>query len=277
MTQRKTAKEPAEQPAAEPKECFIIMPIADRDGYEEGHFGRVYEWIIKPACEKAGYVPKRADDVSASHMIVADILKRIVEAPMAICDISSLNANVMFELGIRQAFGKPVALIKDDRTKSVFDISGLRYSDYSSSLRADLVRRDVDKLASMLRETGENGAGMTSLMSLVQIEAASMPQPIAVSDDSKLILQQLHDISRRLDRSEVDLSNRKIHKSSFIGKDGRKVVYTHLGVTDGNPSRRQYVLDRLFESGQKPEDILFLKDDELETLYINTFFDDPSD
>lgn len=200
MTQRKTAKEPAEQPAAEPKECFIIMPIADRDGYEEGHFGRVYEWIIKPACEKAGYVPKRADDVSASHMIVADILKRIVEAPMAICDISSLNANVMFELGIRQAFGKPVALIKDDRTKSVFDISGLRYSDYSSSLRADLVRRDVDKLASMLRETGENGAGMTSLMSLVQIEAASMPQPVTVSDDSKVILQQLHELSRKVDR-----------------------------------------------------------------------------
>lgn len=201
MTQLKTAKEPAERPATEPKECFIIMPIADRDGYEEGHFGRVYKWIIKPACEKAGYVPRRADDVSASHMIVADILKRIVEAPMAICDISSLNAKVMFELGIRQAFGKPVALIKDDRTKSVFDISGLRYSDYSSSLRADLVRRDVDKQASMLRETGENGAVMTSLMSQVQIEAASVPQPVDVSADSKLILQETHALARKVDRA----------------------------------------------------------------------------
>ena len=31
------------------KTCFVIMPISDVDGYEKGHFGRVYEYLIKPA------------------------------------------------------------------------------------------------------------------------------------------------------------------------------------------------------------------------------------
>jgi len=33
-----------------------------------------------------------------------DILDRIINAPDGDCDLSGLNPNVMFELGIRQAF-----------------------------------------------------------------------------------------------------------------------------------------------------------------------------
>lgn len=200
MTSKKAsdqAKDSAQQ-AAEKPECFIIMPIADRDGYETGHFNRVYEWVVKPACEAAGYEPVRADDVSSSNLIVADILKRIVEAPMAICDISSLNANVMFELGVRQAFGKPVALIKDEKTKSVFDISGLRYTEYASSLRADFVEANVQKIVDMISET-QGGAGIISLMALVNIDAAQVPQQTQMSPELQLIIQQMHSLSSSVD------------------------------------------------------------------------------
>lgn len=67
----------ASQPdASEQKTCFIIMPIADHPSYENGHFNRVYEYLIKPACENAGYKAIRADDSKASHMIMFDILKK---------------------------------------------------------------------------------------------------------------------------------------------------------------------------------------------------------
>lgn len=195
------ATEPKEQPTpTEKPECFVIMPISDREGYEQGHFKRVYDWIIKPACDAAGYKPVRGDDVSSSHLIVADILKRIVEAPMAICDVSSLNANVMFELGIRQAFGKPVALVKDECTTSVFDISGLRYTGYDSSLRADLVKANAEQLATMIKETGEADSGMTSLMSLVDIDAATVPRSADVSDESKLLFREIKALSHKVER-----------------------------------------------------------------------------
>jgi hypothetical protein len=28
-------------------DCFIIMPIADQEGYDKGHFNKVYEDILK--------------------------------------------------------------------------------------------------------------------------------------------------------------------------------------------------------------------------------------
>ena len=31
------------------KECFVIMPISDVDGYPAGHFNEVYTELIKPA------------------------------------------------------------------------------------------------------------------------------------------------------------------------------------------------------------------------------------
>src|SRR3954468_2442510 len=99
--------------------CFVIMPISDADGYEPGHFGRVYEHLLKPAIVQAGFVPVRADDANKTDYIVVGIIQKIVESAMVLCDFSGKNANVMYELGIRHAFNKPVVLVKDKRTEKV--------------------------------------------------------------------------------------------------------------------------------------------------------------
>jgi len=44
------------------------MPISDPEGYDKGHFKRVYEDLIKPACRSAGYDPIRADDVLETNL-----------------------------------------------------------------------------------------------------------------------------------------------------------------------------------------------------------------
>ena len=64
----------AESPASKLKTCFVIMPIADHPDYPVGHFMRVYDYIIKPACIKAGFVPDRADDAQHTHFIMMNIL-----------------------------------------------------------------------------------------------------------------------------------------------------------------------------------------------------------
>src|SRR5688572_20012011 len=102
------------------KDCFIIMPIGDTDGYDAGHFTHVYSDIIKPAVSKTEFTPRRADEVTETNFIHLDILTKLIEAPMAICDLSSRNPNVLFELGIRQAFDKPVVLIQEKGTPKIF-------------------------------------------------------------------------------------------------------------------------------------------------------------
>lgn len=155
------------------KTCFAIMPIADHPDYTQGHFTRVYNHLIKPACEKAGYKVIRADDAKASHMIMFDILKNIVECDMAICDLSSKNANVFYELGLRQAFNKKTILITDSITNTPFDITGFRYVKYSESLRVDTVMSDVLEISAMLQET-ESAAedDINSIVNLLKIQPA---------------------------------------------------------------------------------------------------------
>ncbi len=70
------------------KKCFVIMPISDSDGYPEGHFRRVYEHLIKPACNDANFIPIRADDITKTNYIVINILRNLVNCEMCVCDIS---------------------------------------------------------------------------------------------------------------------------------------------------------------------------------------------
>ena len=114
--------------------CFVIMPISDTDGYKSGHWLDVYNHLIKPAVENAGYFPERADEIRSANLIAVDIIKRICEYPMAICDLSACNPNVFYELGIRHSKRLPVVLIKDTKTTNPFDIKDIRYIEYDAGL-----------------------------------------------------------------------------------------------------------------------------------------------
>ncbi|MGN6937177.1 hypothetical protein ACTHTP_11265, partial [Neisseria sp. P0017.S001] len=82
-----------------------------------------------------------------------DILKKLIEAPIAICDLSTRNPNVLFELGIRQAFDKPVVLIQEIGTPPIFDITGLRYLQYSKDMKYHEVLKTQNELSNAIDET----------------------------------------------------------------------------------------------------------------------------
>lgn len=208
--------------------CFVIMPISDVHGYEVGHFARVYEHLLKPAIAAAGYEPVRADDAVKTDYIVVGIIQKIVESEMVICDFSARNPNVMYELGIRHAFNKPVALIKDRRTEKVFDIQGLRYTEYDDSLRIDSVEKDIAKISSTITETAKSGAdGMNSVVQLAGIKAADVPAGQTVSPDTQLLLSAIATLERRIETVEVKdrPTSRyfKIEEDKVILADGSEI------------------------------------------------------
>lgn len=161
-----------------PKECFIIMPIADVDGYPKGHFKHVYENIIYPSCELAGYQAVRADEVKATNLIHLDILKKLIDAPIAICDLSTRNPNVLFELGIRQAFDKPVVLIQEAGTPKIFDIAPLRYLEYSKDMKYHEVLRSQNELKDAIEATVSADGEAGNVNSIVKLLALNNPARI---------------------------------------------------------------------------------------------------
>lgn len=201
--------------------CFVIMPISDASGYESGHFSRVYEYLLKPSIEAAGFEAVRADDEIKTDYIVTGIIKKIVESEMILCDISTKNPNVLYELGIRHAFGKPVAIIKDKETEKIFDIQGLRYHEYNESLRSDTVKNDVEKIKGMILKTYKaKEDDFNSVVSLAMIQSASVPHKKELNKDLQFVLNAISALDSRI--TSESMRNKLNHPvgSNFTVKIG---------------------------------------------------------
>ncbi|MFG1499554.1 hypothetical protein ABMA70_05035 [Halobacteriovorax sp. XZX-3] len=205
------------------EECFVIMPISGNDDRSQDHFLSVYHDIIRPACDIAGFKAIRADDVKSTNLIHVDIIKRIIEAPLAICDLSTRNPNVLFELGIRQAFDKPVVLIQEKNTKKIFDINILRIYEYSSSLIYKNVLEDQKEISDRINDTMKNVQENGHINSLIKL--LSIPNPAQIQD-TQLNSKQVFEIIEMLkgEISEISSFQRKIQYESKRGIRGSKRI-----------------------------------------------------
>lgn len=182
MTTKKTQETAPSVEAPVNNDCFIIMPIADHSDYKDGHFKRVYEDILAPACRGAGYRPVRADDVAQTNLIHLDILQKLLESPMAICDLSTRNPNVLFELGLRQAFDKPTVLVQEVGTPQIFDINLFRYTQYRNGLDYRDVLADQKSIQKVLEETKLAVQENRSVNSIIKL--LSIMEPAKLQDTS---------------------------------------------------------------------------------------------
>jgi hypothetical protein len=135
-----------------PPVCGIIMPISGMDDCSEGHWAEVKD-IICRSIAKSGLTPKMVNESQEVAIIHGTIVKNVFNNPIVVCDISQRNANVMFELGMRLAFGKHVVIVKDDRTDAPFDMSVIEYKEYPRDLRYPRIEKFIDELSIKISAT----------------------------------------------------------------------------------------------------------------------------
>lgn len=115
------------------------MPITTPGIYTEQlsdpeHFPHVLAHLFIPALEEAGLAAITPSTVG-TELIHAEIIRNLEQADFVLCDLSGLNPNVLFELGIRTSLDRPVILVKDDLTERIpFDLSAINTLTYDSSL-----------------------------------------------------------------------------------------------------------------------------------------------
>lgn len=146
--------------------CGIIMPIANTEGYPAGHWDDVYSIVCK-AATLANFKPNLVSFDGDIGVIQKRIVQNIYSNPIVICDISSRNANVMFELGMRLAFDKPTIIIKDNKTPYSFDISPIEHLEYPADLRYQSINDFQEKLKNKIIETlkkSENDPDFTTFL-----------------------------------------------------------------------------------------------------------------
>lgn len=181
----------------EKERCFVIMPISDQGDYPMEHFTKVYEQIIKPAVEEAGYEAYRVDENNICDSIINKIFNAIQDCPMAICDLSNRNPNVLYELGLRQAYDKPVVLIQDDKTQKIFDVSGISTVFYKSARMYEDVMEARENIKKAIIATKEGK--ISSLAKIMKVNKADFSQvEVSQNDKMNVILEGIYSEIREL-------------------------------------------------------------------------------
>lgn len=183
---------PKEIEAPKKPTCFVIMPFSDPEGYPEGHFRRVYEYTFKPAIEAAGYTALRIDDNSVSNLIHSKMMNELVNAPMVLCDLSTNNPNVLYELGIRHAFDKPVVLVQEMGQNRIFDIAGITSVEYHPTRLYEETEEDHKRIRDAIVQTAE-AKSRYSIMSMVALQSAQPidDQDVSPEQQTAFMLQQM--------------------------------------------------------------------------------------
>jgi hypothetical protein len=140
------------------RDCFVIMPIGSGDAYQT-HRNR-YVHIIQPAVEglrrdgEQVFRCVRADFVTESGSITRDLLGRLYRSDAVLADLTDLNPNVFYELGVRHALRTGTILIALKGTKPPFDVGDLRVIPYEDRVggEKDAIPQIQDLLLSLLAE-----------------------------------------------------------------------------------------------------------------------------
>ena len=114
--------------------CFVLMPFGTKPAAAGAtiDFDAVYRELIRPAVEAAGLEPLRADEEMTGGIIHKPMFERLILCDFAVADLTTANANVFYELGVRHAVRpwSTVLLFAQGGTELPFDVAPLRAIPY---------------------------------------------------------------------------------------------------------------------------------------------------
>lgn len=110
------------------KSIFLACPIGDTGSDTRKRSDSIQRHLIAPALKefkdgkKIQFNLTRADKDTDSPRITTNILKQLNTADIVVADLTGLNSNVLYEIGIRHALKKPCILIAQHGTILPFDL-----------------------------------------------------------------------------------------------------------------------------------------------------------
>ena len=151
------------------KKCFVVMGFGEKPDYATGRtldLDKTYRTIIKRAVEEAGLECIRADTVIHSGTIDTPMYQLLLEADVVVADLSTSNANAIYELGVRHALRPHTTIvIAEKQFKFPFDLGHLLILPYEH-LGKGIEFEEVERMRAAL---------VTAIKTLVEKPATDSP------------------------------------------------------------------------------------------------------
>ena len=204
--------------------CFVLMPFgskADPTGLPNIDFNRIYEAAIKPAIEAAGMIPLRADEEKTGGIIHKPMFERLLLCEYAVADLTTANANVFYELGVRHT-ARPCTTqpIFAKRQPIPFDVNFLRALPYELGE----ANRFGDAEASALREALTRR--LSDLRNQAQTNDSDSPVFQLIGEWKPDIARVKTDIFREQVQINEVQKDRMIHARSLPPEEGSSMLRT---------------------------------------------------
>jgi hypothetical protein len=173
--------------------CFVIMGFGEKTDFQSNpqrvlNLNRTYEDIIKPAVTEAGLTCIRADEIIHSTVIDKPMYDNLLSADLVVADLSTSNANAIYELGIRHALRQQRTIVMAENNFSFpFDLNHLSILKYEH-LGKDIGYGEVMRVRRILKD--KINAVMTSpeadspvFLFIPTLRAASLPTDAKIVTD----------------------------------------------------------------------------------------------
>jgi len=189
--------------------CFVLMPFGTKESNGKSiNFDDVYNGIIKPSIVESKIEPIRADEEVVGGIIHKPMFERLLLCDYAIADLTTANANVFYELGVRHAI-RPYSTIligAKEGQNLPFDIRMSRVLHYSlgkdgSPNETGINKRDLIKLLNEIVGS-ENKPTDSPLFQLIQ----GFKPPNLAHLKTDIFLEKMQQSNRT--KEEIDVAKR---------------------------------------------------------------------
>ena len=140
------------------KKCFVVMGFGTKTDFQQQKtydLDKSYRIIIKKAVEDAGLECIRADDIIHSGVIDKPMYELLLGADVVVADLSTSNANAIYELGVRHALRPHTTIVIAEKNfKFPFDINHLLIRPYTH-LGEGIDAEDADAARAALKKAIE--------------------------------------------------------------------------------------------------------------------------
>lgn len=120
----------------ENKTVFIVTPIGKKGTDVYNKYFAICKNLIEPAVKSIdpNYKVVRADQIAKPGSFVKDILEHLRNSHIVIANLTGLNPNVFYELGVRHSLSPRTIMITEDLSTLPSDLKEYRAIEYSPEI-----------------------------------------------------------------------------------------------------------------------------------------------
>jgi hypothetical protein len=152
--------------------CFVLMPFGKKKDVTgvTVDFDSIYEQLIVPAITDADLDPIRADEEIVGGIIHKPMFERLILCQYAVADLTTANANVFYELGVRHAL-RPYSTVPiyAEGPRLPFDVAPIRAMPYQLTKRGQAANVEANRASlCKLLQAARNSATDSPVFQLVE-------------------------------------------------------------------------------------------------------------